>query len=577
MVRPGGLDAAGAVRAIVAVGRDITERKEIENTLAEERRRLSDIIAATWVGTWEFDLVTNAVVLNARWAEMLGHRLEELEPTTIETWRAFRHPEDLVRSDAEVARHLAGETEGYFCEVRMRHRDGHWIWVRDQGRISARDQDGRPLRMVGIHEDISTRKQAELDLIQREALERELLDLASAFVQVHDENLDPLINRTLERVGSLTGSDRANVFGFDLATDTMSNSHEWVAAGVEPMIEDLQQHPIEHYSASIQVLDAGEAVVVPRVADLPAEWAGEREILERQAIQSLVLVPLLKDNHLNGFVGFDAVHKERDWSGAEVRFLRVFASILVSALERAHTYAALRESNTRYDQLALQSRSVAWEVDARGLFTYLSPAVEQVWGYRPEELVGRRHFFDLAPASDRIRLETEVFRAFERRDHITDYVNRIRRGDGRMIWVLTNGLPILARDGTLLGYRGTDVDITERHLAQQQLKKSEARLSAVFENAPIGIAMAGPNRRLTLANRMLGAFLGYASQDLVGMRFESSAIPRILDPSSPCSRRWSRVSATPTASPNAITRRTVRSSGAICGWFCCPEHPADDP
>ena len=73
-----------------------------------------------------------------------------------------------------------------------------------------------------------------MDLIQREALERELLDLASAFVQVHDENLDPLINRTLERVGSLTGSDRAYVFGFDLATDTMSNSHEWVAPRPSP-------------------------------------------------------------------------------------------------------------------------------------------------------------------------------------------------------------------------------------------------------------------------------------------------------------------------------------------------------
>ena len=96
--------------------------------------------------------------------------------------------------------------------------------------------------------------------------------------------------------------------------------------------------------------------------------------------------------------------------------------------------------------------------------------------------------------------------------------------------MFTNGLPILARDGTLLGYRGTDVDITERHLAQQQLKNSEARLSAVFENAPIGIAMAGPNRRLTLANRMLGAFLGYAPQDLVGMRFDEFSHPEDLAP-----------------------------------------------
>ena len=193
-----------------------------------------------------------------------------------------------------------------------------------------------------------------------------------------------------------------------------------------------------------------------------------------------MLVPLLRDNRLKGFVGFDAVHQERDWSGAEVRFLRVLASILVSALERARTYAALRESNSRYDQLALQSRSVAWEVDARGLFTYLSPAVEPVWGYRPEELVGRKHFFDLMPAADQNRLKAEAFQAFERRLHLIDFANPIRRGDGKTIWVLTNGLPILAGDGTLLGYRGTDIDITARHLAQEQLKDSEARLSAIF-------------------------------------------------------------------------------------------------
>ena len=199
----------------------------------------------------------------------------------------------------------------------------------------------------------------------------------------------------------------------------------------------------------------------------------------------------------------------------------VFASILVSALERAHTYAALRASNTRYDQLALRSRIVNWEVDARGLYTYLSPAVEQVWGYRPEELVGRKYFFDLLPAPVRTRFQTEILHYFECRDFFKDYVNPLACGDGRTIWVLTNGFPVLAQDGTLLGYRGSDVDVTESHRAREQLRESEARLSAIFENAPIGIAMVGPNRRLSLVNRMLADFLGYAPQDLIGMAFDA--------------------------------------------------------
>ncbi|RKT46128.1 PAS domain S-box protein [Thiocapsa rosea] len=519
------VDGEGRIHSIIGIGRDITERKTAELALTQERRRLADIIDGTQVGTWEWDLVTNDLTLNPRWAEMLGRRLEDLEPTTIETWQMFCHPEDLSRSESEVARHLCGETDHYRCELRMLHDDGSWIWIQDQGRVSARDAQGRPLRMAGIHEDITVRREAEIELMRRESLERELLGLASDFVAVYDENLDPLINRTLERLGGFTESDRAYVFRFDLVADTMSNSHEWVAQGVEPMIGHLQCLPIDHFSASMHLLKSGQAAVVPRVAELPDAWAKEREILQFQSILSVVLVPLLQNERLIGFVGFDAVQVPRDWSEAEVRFLRVFSSILVSAFERARTYAELRESNLRYDQLALHSRTVNWEVDADGLFIYLSPTVETVWGYRCEDLIGRKHFFDLAPEASRDSLKAETLHSFARLDHFTDYVNPIRCADGSTIWVLSSGAPVVAEDGTLLGYRGTDVDITERHRVQEQLEKSEARLSAIFENAPLGISIVGPNRRLHLVNRALGEFLGYSSQDLVGTGIDEITFP----------------------------------------------------
>ncbi|WP_296806068.1 PAS domain S-box protein [Thiocapsa sp.] len=504
---------------------DITERKAAESALAQERRRLADIIDGTMVGTWEWDLVTDRLTLNPRWTEMMGRRLEDLEPTTIETWRQFCHPEDLTRAEAELARHLRGDTDQYRCEVRMMHSDDHWIWVYDQGRISARDAQGRPLHMAGTHEDITDRKSAELELIQREAIERELLELASAFVSVYDENLDPLINQTLERLGGFTRSDRVYVFRFDLVADTMSNSHEWVAPGIEPMIGHLQQLPIEHFSASMQLLESGEAAVVPRVAELPDTWAAEREMLQFQSILSVVLAPLLHEERLIGFVGFDAVQAPRDWSEAEVRFLRVVASILVSAFERARTFAELRDSNLRYDQLASQSRIVSWEVDAEGLLTYVSPVGEAVWGYRSADLVGRKYFFDLVAEPARDSVKAEVFQGFARLDYFTDVVVPVRCADGSTIWVLSNAAPVVADDGTLLGYRGTDVDITERYRAQQQLAESEERLSTMFENAPIGIAICGTNRRVNLANRALGAFLGYDPKDLVGMRFDEFTDP----------------------------------------------------
>lgn len=222
------------------------------------------------------------------------------------------------------------------------------------------------------------------------------------------------------------------------------------------------------------------------------------------------------------------MHAVRDWSGAEVRFLRVFATILVNAFERARADSELRTSNLRYAQLERQSRIVNWEVDAQGLFTYLSPAVEELWGYPRETLVGRQYFFDLIPETARAHTKAQALQHFARLERISDRVNPIRCADGTTLWVLTNAAPVLAEDGSLLGYRGTDVDITERYCAQEQLEESEARLSAVIENAPVGIAIVGIDRRLQLVNQMFGEFLGYAPQALLGMPVDDLIDPRDL-------------------------------------------------
>ncbi|MCC6659193.1 MAG: PhnD/SsuA/transferrin family substrate-binding protein [Rhodocyclaceae bacterium] len=129
--------------------------------LAEERRRLGDILYGTRAGTWEWNMQSGETVFNARWAEIVGHTLEELAPLSIETWSRLTHPEDLQRSNVLLARHFAGELDNYVCEARMRHKDGHWVWVMDRGRLVSRTPDGRPLLMSGTHQDITARKQAD--------------------------------------------------------------------------------------------------------------------------------------------------------------------------------------------------------------------------------------------------------------------------------------------------------------------------------------------------------------------------------------------------------------------------------
>lgn len=132
--------------------------------LAKEHQRMANVLWGTGVGTWEWNVQTGETRFNERWAEIVGHRLEDLQPTNIETWGSFAHPDDLAHSGAALEAHFAGESDDYECEARMRHRDGHWIWVLDRGRVVSWTRDGKPEWMAGTHLEITRRKETEIEL-----------------------------------------------------------------------------------------------------------------------------------------------------------------------------------------------------------------------------------------------------------------------------------------------------------------------------------------------------------------------------------------------------------------------------
>jgi PAS domain S-box-containing protein len=167
---------------------DITERKRAETALRESEERLVLAVEGTGVGLWDWQVQTGELVVNARWAEMIGYTLEELAPISIETWMSLCHPDDLQRSEECLARHFTGETEQYKCELRMKHKHGGWVWMLDQGKVFMRDAEGRPLRMAGTHLDITERKEAERELTRyTEALQHSNEELQQfAYTVSHD-------------------------------------------------------------------------------------------------------------------------------------------------------------------------------------------------------------------------------------------------------------------------------------------------------------------------------------------------------------------------------------------------------
>ena len=155
---------------------DITARKLADEALREERWRLDKIVEATRAGTWEWNVQTGDAVFNERWAQILGYTIEELAPVSIQTWNTLAHPDDLEKSNIQLDRHYAGELPYYSYECRMKHKDGHWVWIHDRGSVMTRTSEGKPLLMFGTHTDISDRKQTEKELKDSENHAHALID-----------------------------------------------------------------------------------------------------------------------------------------------------------------------------------------------------------------------------------------------------------------------------------------------------------------------------------------------------------------------------------------------------------------
>jgi PAS domain S-box-containing protein len=143
---------------------DITERKLAEDLIKHQKDRLSYTLEGANLGTWEYNAQTNETRFNEKWAKMIGYTLEEVSQLSLKSILALYHPEDIVYGCKAMRDHLNGLTHNFTSEMRIKHKDGHWIWVTDNGKIISYSPDQKPEWLYGVHEDITQRKMAELEI-----------------------------------------------------------------------------------------------------------------------------------------------------------------------------------------------------------------------------------------------------------------------------------------------------------------------------------------------------------------------------------------------------------------------------
>jgi PAS domain S-box-containing protein len=175
---------------------DISAFMLMKEEVVEANNRLELVIKGARLGTWDWNIQTGEVIFNERWADILGYSLEEMKPH-ISTWEKIIHPEEQDEVTRILNDHLEGRTSVYMTEHRLRHKTGKWVWVLDVGKVFERDEEGDPLRAVGIHLDISEQKEAALQLLGAKEAAESANQAKSAFLSNMSHELRTPLNAIL--------------------------------------------------------------------------------------------------------------------------------------------------------------------------------------------------------------------------------------------------------------------------------------------------------------------------------------------------------------------------------------------
>jgi len=235
-------DSGRAVKINGIIG-DITKSKLAQQNFENERQRLANVIRGTNTGTWEWNVQTGETVFNEKWAEIIGYKLEELAPVSITTWTSFTHPEDLQKSGKLLKKHFSGELPYYDCQCRMKHKNGHWVWVYDRGQVITWTDDGKPLMMFGTQIDIHEKKMTEKKLGEyRHSLEKKVRSRTKELEKAHRALVDKALEAGRSQLSAMIFHNIGNavtpisIYAKNLQNSEMKELNQYLRQCYEEML-----------------------------------------------------------------------------------------------------------------------------------------------------------------------------------------------------------------------------------------------------------------------------------------------------------------------------------------------------
>lgn len=333
---------------------------------------LDDLLSMAGIGIWGWNIPNNFVWYNEEALKMMGYSKSEMRGT-IGEWKANHHPKDLLRSTQLLKNYLEGNLPTYECEIRIRCQDGNHIWVRNTGKIIARDAQGKPTKLIGIYKNIDELKHLQqrleqaleslkshyilmenmaenhaMEIVEQNMLLLTISRISKKILITHPKTeFQELVQDCLYLLGESIGKNR--IYIWKDCINTMgklccTQIYEWVR-GVEPIqgkvqFEEIAYEELPNFEAAVKE----DKCLNSLLRDLSDS---EKRILEPQGIKTILIAPIAVNGKRWGFIGVDNCKDEQLFTAVEENMILMSGSMLASAIEKRDTEAALREMEER--------------------------------------------------------------------------------------------------------------------------------------------------------------------------------------------------------------------------------------
>ena len=445
--------------------RDISERKKAEQELKESQELWQFALEGAGDGVWEYDFETDEIFFSKQYKKMLGYEDEEFKNET-EEWSSRIHPADKYIIEQTDNDYFSNKITAHQREYRIQHKDGHYLWILDRGRIVSHTLTGKPKRIIGTHTDITARKKAE-DEYRRISVVASANENGVVFTDAMGK-----ISWSNEGFSKITGFSKEEIIG------------------QTPL--ELCEGPLSKSEALLSMVNA---------------------FFEGRSF-NVELIHYRKDKTTFwGRVTGQAITNE------EGKVTQYFA-IIENISEEKEVERKLKQYDERLKLALTNVGDNYWEHNFTTGKTYFSNNINEQLGFGAEEHedVAALWWERVHPVDKAILAENDNKYKLGLIDHHTNEY-RVVHKNGKIRWVYDRGV-VTEKDeqGKPLVIVGTHIDITERKLSEQAIKIREEKYRSIIANMNLGLLEVDNHEKIQFANQSFCEMSGYTLKELLGKR-----------------------------------------------------------